>query len=326
MKRQERFFIAAFDGQTDLLRGLLAQDKSLITARDEIGRTALHLAMGYLETVQLLLEQGADPTARAQKNWTPLHYTPINHGDDPRCQLLLLRAGAKLEAKNSYGSTPLFEAVSGSCLGSTALLIGAGANLTTKTRSGETPRTIADQLHLLVSHSRCYDFQRSEINGIRELLAACENSCSPRPSPPRLSANERRRLSRKFPMSTLIELACEGNSHDLGEISEEFCGIVHLTDAEGMTLLHHAAGQAQSEAVDLLLFIGSDPNRRDLEGNTPLHHAAASGWSAPASLHLLCEAGADLAAVNGQGKTPLDAVQDPQSPAAMYLQGRGLRK
>lgn len=326
MKRQERFFNAAFEGQADLLRTLLDQDNSLIQAKDEIGRTALHLAMGCLETVQLLLEQGADPTARAQKNWTPLHYTPINHGDDPRCQLLLLRAGAKLEAKNSYGSTPLFEAVSGSCLGSTALLIGAGANLTTKTRSGETPRTVADQLHLLVSHSRCYDFQRGEVNGIRELRTACESHLSPRPSPPLLSSNEKRKLYRRHPLSKLIELACEGNSHDLGEISEDFHGIVHLTDGDGMTLLHHAAGQAQSEAVDLLLFLGADPNSKDQQGQTPLHHAAASGWSAPASLHLLCEAGADLAAVNGQGKTPLDAVQDPQSPAAMYLQGRGLRK
>lgn len=54
---------------------LLIENGADVTARDEACVTPLHLAssQGSLETVQLLIESGADVAARDTSNRTPLH-------------------------------------------------------------------------------------------------------------------------------------------------------------------------------------------------------------------------------------------------------------
>lgn len=79
------------------------------------------------------------------------------------------------------------------------------------------------------------------------------------------------------------------------------------------------------ETVRFLVGQGADPNAPAKDGSTPLCLAAASRYSSPATLHLLCEAGADLTAESGQGETALEALKSEQQPGSLYLIGRGLR-
>jgi ankyrin repeat protein len=57
------------------------------------------------------------------------------------------------------------------------------------------------------------------------------------------------------------------------------------------------------DAVTMLLANGADPRVADAEGNTPLHHAARS--SDPGVVALLCDAAAEIDALNAEGLTPL---------------------
>jgi ankyrin repeat protein len=75
------FFEACSKGDVETLRGLLADDPSLVRVADPAvqygGWTGLHLAAreGHLDAVRLLLEHGADPSAReAGDNTYPLHW------------------------------------------------------------------------------------------------------------------------------------------------------------------------------------------------------------------------------------------------------------
>ena len=62
--------------QADTVK-LLINHGADVTARDETLRTPLHLAAfsGSTKTVQLLIEHGADVTAQDRRKKTPLHLT-----------------------------------------------------------------------------------------------------------------------------------------------------------------------------------------------------------------------------------------------------------
>src|SRR5437588_8962003 len=80
------FFDACKKGDVSELRGLLANDPSLVRAADPTNRydgwTGLHIAAhrGNVEAVRLLLASGADPNAREEGDHTyPLHWAAA-HG------------------------------------------------------------------------------------------------------------------------------------------------------------------------------------------------------------------------------------------------------
>lgn len=69
----------------------------------------MHLAAknGHNEAVQLLLENGADITARDNNGKTALHDTTKNRHE--AVALLLIKKGAYITAKDRYGRTALHE-------------------------------------------------------------------------------------------------------------------------------------------------------------------------------------------------------------------------
>ncbi|KAI6372679.1 hypothetical protein MCOR25_003644 [Pyricularia grisea] len=94
---------------------LLGHSSIDLSARDEEGRTALHLASYYrnAETAKLLIERGADVNARDDNQETPLYWLVIGVIKRPEWTLpvrkplrTLLEAGADPEAKDAKGKTP----------------------------------------------------------------------------------------------------------------------------------------------------------------------------------------------------------------------------
>ncbi len=112
------------------------------------GDTALHVAAAghRVEFARILLAAGADPgSAKNRRGSQPLHYAADSHWDraewNARRQVamirLLLKAGARIEAQDKNGATPLHRAVRTRSAAAARCLLVAGAS-----RSSLGPRAI----------------------------------------------------------------------------------------------------------------------------------------------------------------------------------------
>ena len=134
-------FEAAAVGRTDALSAELARDPSLATSFSPDGFTALGLAsfFGHREAVEVLLAAGARVND-ASRN--PMHVAPLHSalaGSDPEIVLLLLDAGADVNAVQADGYTPLHEAAQNGDQEMAERLVAAGGDPRARLDDGSTP-------------------------------------------------------------------------------------------------------------------------------------------------------------------------------------------
>ena len=98
---------------------------------------------GVLIKVQTALKKGANPNAKDDDGWTPLHYASFKgHVEIVK---LLLERGANPNAKDNIGRTPLHWAAFKGHFKIVELLLVGGANPNAKDNIGRTPLHIAAQ-------------------------------------------------------------------------------------------------------------------------------------------------------------------------------------
>jgi ankyrin repeat protein len=110
-------FLAAGLGEVDFLLEALQADPALVRTVDGRERTPLHWAArcGQLEATRVLLERSADPEAREERGWTPLHWAAFGYPIQERSHgpvsfeiaRLLLQHGAARCPVAQDGRTPL---------------------------------------------------------------------------------------------------------------------------------------------------------------------------------------------------------------------------
>ncbi len=95
-------------GEPTKALALLKSDKTLINSKDEYDCTPLHHSarFSHLEVTRWLVEAKADLNAKAYNGFTPLHLT-----SDKATASLLIRNGADLNIRDTWGNTPLQMAV-----------------------------------------------------------------------------------------------------------------------------------------------------------------------------------------------------------------------
>lgn len=116
-----------------------------VNAADQYGRTALMYTIlridgAKLESVQFLLDQGAEPNASDKgQEWTPLHFAA--RGNRLDLVKALLAKGAKIDAVDVFGNTPLWRCAMncGDDFGVVTELLEAGADPTMKNHHDISP-------------------------------------------------------------------------------------------------------------------------------------------------------------------------------------------
>jgi ankyrin repeat protein len=139
-------FEAAAAGNSASLVKTLAAAPETSHLWSEDGWTALHLAaaFGTPEAVRLLLENGAPVDAvskNAQKN-QPLH-AALALGRNPETIQLLLEAGADPNARQTAGFTAIFSAAAANRRDLVEILIASGADPAIQNDFGQTAATFA---------------------------------------------------------------------------------------------------------------------------------------------------------------------------------------
>jgi ankyrin repeat protein len=141
--------------RSDLIEAIKAGEKGRVT--EMLGLTgrlsngsdgnqvfALHIAAhhGKSEIVALLIENGIDINAKAERNWNALHIAAdCGQADVAR---LLLASGADINAKESgTGATPLMDAAYRGRDDIVRILLDAGADVNAKRFDGGTALTLA---------------------------------------------------------------------------------------------------------------------------------------------------------------------------------------
>ena len=140
--------------------------------------TPLHSAVysGSLETVQLLIEHGADVNAKNQNGCTPLFFA-VRAGHAPIIELLLDN-GADINASVASGGTPIFEARNYQIF---KLLSDRGAKVNVTTKNGSTPlfdaveRKDIKTIKFLLNNGADIN-TKAENNNITALKEACAGS------------------------------------------------------------------------------------------------------------------------------------------------------
>jgi ankyrin repeat protein len=337
--------VAARFGRDNILRLLLAKQFDWdLEARISNGRTALLLAVrnGHLTTIDLLLEQGADPTAKDNQGWNAIHIA-ANFGQDNVLRPLLAKQfDWDLEARASNGRTALLLAVGNGHLTIIDLLLEQGADPTAKDNQGWNAIHRAagygrdSIIQKLLARSKC-DLEARTSDGLTALLLAAKNGHF---GAVELLLKKGAKLKgAQEPGLTVLHSAAEGGHEtvvkllldmgfDIDTQTETKCTALHMaaeagheavvqvlldsgaiadikTDS-GWTALHGAAGCGHVAVVRLLLENGVDITAKENDGGTALHSAAACGHEDV--VQLLLEKGVDPSVKNDYGWTALHSA------------------
>ena len=299
--------VAAVHARDPAVITALVQAGADVNARDDSGHTPLHEAArsGIATVVRALLEEGAEVDARPFRfdPWlstgglTPLHNATSN--PDPEVAAALLEAGADLGSRGGWqNGTTLHHAARSGNAAVAALLLEAGAHVNARTHRGLTPlheaaRWSPDLLEVLLEagadvHARGWYGVTHSVDGnltplhiatyanrdpeiVTMLLAAGAdpNGEVPRADP---SAGRSAAAMHGKPGSPLRFAAARDDNLGVVEALLRAGADLELTDADGRTVLHHAATRMPN-AFPLLLGLGADPDARDAEGRTPMDYA-----------------------------------------------------
>lgn len=111
--------------------------QSLLEVMGEMPMLGMTTEWGLIESVRVLISLGADVNHRAHDatlDWTPLHIAASNNQGE--CALLLIAAGAKINAQNIIGFTPIHFAAGNDDSVLIQIFCDAGADLTIQTNAG----------------------------------------------------------------------------------------------------------------------------------------------------------------------------------------------
>jgi len=303
---EELLLDMAASGQSEKISKLLKIDTNL-DATDDLGRTALHIAVerGALDIVSLLLDQGAGRNVQDNQGRTPLLIAVYNNNLE--AIQLLSDAGADFsiadEEDNSPASISFFkptnllrhlineENVNNLAIDGRPLLhTSAGLGL-------------HDYLEVLLDKGA--DTTLKDDRGFSALDLALI---------PKVSYNQ---------ILSAVAIIRAGSpppkDEDWAYIFDPIStGNLNIKNEYGATAMHHAAEHNHIGMIRYLIKNGAEIEARNLPGDTPLHIAVRGGYGTIANL--LIDAGVDVDERNYSGNAAMhDALSTQDGLALSYI-------
>ena len=296
---------AAHDGSADVV-ALLAEAGADLHAADSRGRTPLHWALGRDKprVVARLLELGADTDAQDDSGsvadptdcdrWQTRSFFHVATAD---IVAACLEAGADVSAPDGRGSTPLhFAAAWASDPAVVALLVQAGADVNARDGDNYAPLHRAAESNDNPGMIRMLHDAGAEVDAWASGFS----------------------IDWGWDYTPLHLAVSNGNPAVTAALLDAGANVNAVSGSGTGTPLHQAAGNESNPAVVALLIEGgADVDARaevwdrccwtTSRDRTPLHLAAKAN---PAAFMMLLEAGADPAALDDYGKTPMDYARE----------------
>ena len=284
------------------------------TARHWGGLTPLHEAAGQQanpEVVAALLDAGGDPGARDRDGVFPLHLAAARN-NNPDVVTAMVEAGADPNAREASGNTPLHLAWTYRFFDHRPVvreLLRLGADPLARNDAGE----IAEQTHCDNWNTGYFAYLALPADYVRCLDAGAD---------PNVRDGERQML---------LHRALEIQNPEVTALLLEAGADPNAANSFGNSPLMQALWlrsynnpdpeKIATELVRLLLAAGADPNA-DRFGNTPLYSAASQG--AAELVDVLLEAGADPNPPTRRGTSPLGvAIRSGHTEVIRLLEAAG---
>ena len=283
----EELHEAAKGNRVKELQRLLRKDENLLEKRDKYQRTPLHSASRFnaLDAAVLLLDQGADLSAKDESDNTPLHLASIfSHNEIIE---RLIQHKADVNVLNSQGQTPLHLASIYGNAESIESLLANGADVKIKDADGNTA------LHTAVLFRR-------PVN-----LAAI------------LKTNPEVDVTNNA-QNTPLHLAVQRpENQESVEHLLQYGADVNFKDPSGRNALLITVASVQTGYIEILASKGVDINSQDNEGNTALHYVLNRVLENKSFMPMikliaapLLKEGADPHIKNRNGKSPVDLAEE----------------
>ena len=263
--------------------------------------TSLHLASerGHVTTARMLIERGADLSAKNKDGETPLHLASQAGQVEVAC--MLIERGADPSARNNDGETPLHLASRSRQVEIARMLIERGADLSVQNKDGDTP------LHRALAGSFIL-YKAGNVEIVRMLIE--------RGADPSAQNKDGETPLHRASQAGQVEIARMLIEHGAGPSVKNKDGDTPLHRASAGSFISDKAGNVK--IARMLIERGADLLAQDKDGETPLHRASQAGQVEIA--RMIIESGADLLAQNKDAETPLhQALQDGRVEVAPML-------
>jgi len=305
-------------GDLESVQSALENQPELLNARNENGRTPLHIACrgDHPDIVKYLVERGAGVNARDDYQSTPLHFAAYRNLTES--MKVLLTKKAEVDAQNHSEATPLHHAALADRTAAVEVLIAGGADLEipddyertplilcARERGG--PQTIEVLLEAGadVNARDKYDDDALELaawRGKKEVVNLLLDAGTKVPG----GGPESQELFRH---------AADNGLDRLFLALVKAGGNPEFKLGTGGTLAHSAAAGGSLEILKGLASRGLDLKARDDYGWTPLHYAARDGRVD--CVRWLCEKNVKLNARSLMGQTPYNVAIEREMTSAI---------
>ncbi len=243
--------------QLDFAQEVNRHKDRLNYARDKNGMTLLDVVaqVEHENEALLLMMAGANPNLRDAAGKTPIYYT-FNHPSHSQSMIrdFLLIRGAKLDAVDNSGETPLMAATETGSLKSIQALVRDGADLH--------PASVPEDHRPLALALKRGDPQ------IIDFLQEAEN--------PTTFVPQQTQATAVADIQSAFTGAAEVGDLKTMEAMLAAGADLNGRDKRGVTALINAVYGAREDAVIYLLLLGADPNRQSQVGYLPL--SWTFGW------------------------------------------------